>query len=110
MLARHDISSNCKGPSDYDCGHKDLLYVYSDAPGQRLKAIFFDNEGHVIHYGVSIPNPTTAVFLSDDSGGPRFRLTYTLKDGVMTGKFEMLMPGQSEWRGYLEWSGGRREK
>ncbi len=67
ILARHTSSdrSECKGPADFDCDHGDLLYVYQDAPAQPLKDIYFDNEGHVIHYGVSTPTATTAVFLSD---------------------------------------------
>jgi hypothetical protein len=39
--------------------------------------MYFDNEGHVIHYNVSTPDATTVVFLSDASGaGPQFRLMY----------------------------------
>jgi len=110
ILARHTISiEGCKGPATFDCDHSDLLYLYQDAPGQSLKAIFFDNEGHVIHYDVSTPSPTSAVFLSDASQpGPQFRLTYELKDAVMWGKFQMRMPGQSEWKSYLEWSGPKK--
>jgi hypothetical protein len=109
ILARHGAYASCKGPQDFDCSHKDLLYVYSDGSPQPLKAIFFDNEGHVIHYTVTTPDPTTAVFLSDSSApGPQFRLTYSLSGGVMSGKFQMLMPGQTEWRDYLIWSGARK--
>jgi hypothetical protein len=111
VLARHGSYANCKGPQDFDCAHQDLLYVYADAASQSLKAIFFDNEGHVIHYGVSTPDAATAVFLSDSSApGPQFRLTYSLKGTIMSGKFEIKMPGQSEWRSYLEWSGAKKEK
>ncbi len=107
VLARHSSTGECKGPADYDCGHSDLLYVYAE--GRALKAIFFDNEGHVIHYDVSVPEPNTVMFLSDASApGPLFRLMYVLKDGVMSGKFQMEMPGQTEWKSYLEWSGGKK--
>ena len=106
VLARHSRTAACKGPSDFDCEHGDLLYVYADAPGQPLKAIYFDSEGHVIHYNVTTPDPNTVMFLSEaGDGGPQFRLMYTLKDGVMSGKFGMRMPGASDWRSYLEWSG-----
>ncbi len=99
----------CKGPATFDCEHSDLLYVYQDAEGQPLKAIYFDNEGHVIHYNVSTPDPTTVVFLSDASGtGPQFRLTYQRKNLTMYGKFQMRMPGQEEWKSYLEWSGAKQ--
>jgi len=109
ILARHGSSDTCKGPADFDCDHHDLLYVYQNAPGQPMKAIFFDNEGHVIHYDVSTPAPGQVVFLSDGSTpGPQFRLTYELKDSVMSGKFQMQMPGKSDWKSYLEWSGPKK--
>jgi len=99
----------CEGPTTFDCEHSDLLYIYQDAAGQPLKAIYFDNEGHVIHYNVSTPDATTVVFLSDASGpGPQFRLTYQRKNLTMYGKFQMRMPGQEEWKSYLEWSGAKQ--
>jgi hypothetical protein len=109
ILARHTNATGCKGPVDFDCDHSDLLFVYQESPGQRLKAIYFDNEGHVIHYGVSTPVPGSAVFISDPTGtGPQFRLVYELKGAVMEGKFQVLMPGKTEWTSYLEWSGTRK--
>lgn len=110
VLARHSTNDpGCKGPANFDCGHGDLLYIYQDAPGQPFKAIYFDNEGHVIHYNVSTPDATTAIFLSDSSQpGPEFRLMYELNGAIMSGKFQIRMPGQSEWKSYLEWSGSKR--
>ncbi len=109
VLARHSSSAGCKGPSDFNCEHADLLYVYQDSPGRPLKAIYFDNEGHVIHYDVTTPNPNTAVLLSAASQpGPQFRLIYELKGRVMQGKFQLRMPGQSDFRSYLEWSGEKK--
>ena len=110
ILARHSRSaSGCKGPADADCDHNDLLYVYQDAPGQPLKAIYFDNEGHVIHYTVSTPTRTNAVFLSDPAPGPRFRLIYELKAAIMFGKFQSQAPGTTEWISYLEWRGAQKK-
>lgn len=110
ILSRHGDLSQCKGPSTFDCEHSDLLYIYRDAPTQPLKAIYFDNEGHVIHYSVSTPSPTSAVFLSDNSQpGPQFRLAYELKGEIMYGTFQIRMTGQQEWKSYLEWSGGRHK-
>jgi hypothetical protein len=110
ILSRKSVNkASCKDPADFDCEHSDLLYVYVDAPGAPLKAIYFDNGGHVIHYNVTTPTPTTAVFLSDGSQpGPVFRITYELKGAIMAGKFQMQMPGQTDWKSYLEWSGGRK--
>ena len=109
VLARHSTSEGCRGPASFDCQHGDLLYVYAEPPNGTLKAIFFDNEGHVIHYAVSTPDAATAVFLSDAQAGPRFRLTYQLKGGIMSGKFQMLVPGQTDWKSYLDWTGGPRK-
>ena len=109
VLARHSSSGACKGPEDFDCQHGDLLYIYPAGNGQTLEAIYFDNEGHVIHYDVSTPKPGTVFFLSNPAQpGPRFRLSYELVDGVMTGKFQLQMPGQTEFASYLEWSGKRQ--
>ncbi len=106
VLARHSSSTGCKGPADFNCEHGDLLYVYQEGPGQTLRAIYLDNEGHAIHYEVSTPVAGTAIFLSAASAaGPQFRLVYELKGGVMSGKFQMRMPGKAEWTSYLEWSG-----
>lgn len=107
VLARHSSGGACKGPEDFDCQHSDLFYIYPE--GQTLEAIYFDNEGHVIHYAVSTPKPGSVVFLSDPAQrGPQFRLTYDLVDRVMTGKFQLRMPGQTEFASYLEWSGKRQ--
>jgi len=109
VLARHSRTADCKGPASFDCEHGDLLYVYTDGPGQPLKAIYFDSEGHVIHYAVSTPNATTVVFLSDAAQpGPQFQLVYMRQDAIMAGKFQMKMPGQPDWKSYLEWSGARK--
>jgi hypothetical protein len=109
VLARYSVPAACEGPKNFDCEHGDVLYVYQEAQGQPLNAIYFDNEGHVIHYAVSTPDSATAVFLSDASpSGPQFQLVYQLKGAIMLGKFQMRMPGQQEWKSYLEWSGAKR--
>lgn len=109
LVRSNESYTACNGPPSFDCEHNDVLYVYQEADNQPLKAIYFDNEGHVIHYDVSTPDATTAIFLSAASpSGPQFRLVYELKNAVMSGKFQMRMPGQAEWKSYLEWSGAKR--
>lgn len=109
VLARQSSNTGCKGPEDFDCLHSDLLYVYPNGDGHGWRAIYFDNEGHVIHYEASAPKPGTVVFLSDSSQpGPQFRLSYELAGSVMGGKFQVRMPGHAEFASYLEWSGKRR--
>jgi hypothetical protein len=110
VLVRHSgESADCRGPKGFDCEHSDVLYIYQEAQDQPLKAIYFDSEGHVIHYAVSTPDSTTAVFISEASpSGPQFQLVYQLKDMVMSGKFQMRMPGQTTWKSYLEWNGAKK--
>jgi hypothetical protein len=109
ILARHSRSGACNAPDDFDCQHSDLLYLYPAPTGGALQAIYFDNEGHVIHYEVSAPTPNSVVLLSDPTQpGPQYRLSYELVGGVMSGKFELKMPGQGDFISYLEWSGKHR--
>lgn len=110
VLARHTRSvAGCTGPSAFDCEHSDLLYIYPAPDHQSLKAVYLDNEGHVLNYDVTAPDATTAQFLTDGSTpGPQFRLLYQLKSGVMSGKFQMRPAGQTEWKSYLEWSGEKK--
>ena len=109
VLTRRSSTTGCKGPSDFDCEHGDLLYIYHEIPGPSYKAIYFDNEGHVIHYDVSTPTPAAAIFLSSPSqSGPEYRLRYELKARTMYGTFQMRMPGEAEFKTYLEWSGERK--
>ena len=107
VLARHSVGGACKGPEHFNCEHSDLLYVFPE--GGALRAIYFDNEGHVIHYVVSIPRAGALVLLSEpERPGPQFRLSYELSRDVLTGKFQVRMPGQAEFASYLEWTGGPR--
>lgn len=77
--------------------HDDLMIVYHE--GGSTKAIYFDNEGHVINYSVSLSEDlNTITFVSDiNSAAPRFRLIYT-KSGENTMKisFEFAPPGKPE--------------
>ncbi len=108
VLARTSSTTACTGPKDYNCEHGDLLYLYREDGG--WKAIYFDNEGHVIHYGVTVPEAGQAVF---DSGpaktGPRYRLVYQRKGDTMEGRFEIQAPGQAVFVPYLEWSGIKKD-
>ncbi len=84
--------------------HDDLLVMYPE--GKRMRAIYFDNEGHVIHYTVTA-DKQAVVFVSDEAAGtPRFRLTYTpAKDATVKITFEMAPPGKPDaFRVYLEGS------
>jgi hypothetical protein len=76
--------------------HLDLLIIYPGAGEVKYRAVYFDNEGHVIQYRVSCTEkPQTALFESETAGdGPRFRLIYTiLPDGLLNVEFQIARPG-----------------
>jgi hypothetical protein len=75
--------------------HRDLMVIYPGAEGAGQRAVYFDNEGHVINYAVAAPAPGRAVFTSDAGGnGPRFRLAYELDAaGVLHVDFAVAPPG-----------------
>ncbi len=77
--------------------HEDLLVVYPE--GSATRAIYFDNEGHVIRYTASFSaDGNTLTFLSaTEPSSPRFRLTYAKgKDGALRINFEIAPPGKPE--------------
>ena len=79
--------------------HSDLMIIYPQPGGGRLRGMYFDNEGHVIDYAVeSSEGRSTVQFRSEaSSANPGFRLTYK-KTGADTLalKFEIAPPGKPE--------------
>jgi hypothetical protein len=77
--------------------HDDLMIVYPSCGS--LRAMYFDNDGYVINYGVQgDPAKASVVFLSElMPSAQRFRLTYerTSIDGVSL-KFEIAPPGKPD--------------
>lgn len=79
--------------------HQDLMVVYAESGEEPNQAIYFDNEGHVIHYTAQFSDGgKTLTFLSDSApASPRFRLTYTKVDNnVVSIKFEIAPPGKPD--------------
>jgi hypothetical protein len=75
--------------------HEDLLVIHPEGAG--LRALYLDNERHVIHYAVTpLAAGEGAVFLSEGPG-PRFRMTYR-RSGADTAafRFEVAGPGTPE--------------
>ncbi len=79
--------------------HEDLMVIYSEPGGATVRAIYFDNEGHVIHYTAEFSrDQKTLTFLSDPAPStPRFRLIYSKgTGGTLKLKFEIAPPGKPE--------------
>jgi len=92
--------------------HEDLLLVYQQPGDSTYRAIYFDNESHVINYVVSLPaKHPAAVFESEGSDkAPRFRLVYSLgPDGLLNVDFLIAPPG-GEFRAYTTGKARRSEQ
>jgi hypothetical protein len=74
--------------------HEDLMivYLYSGTPS---KAIYFDNEGHVINYTLSYSDKSITFTSDVIPSVPVFRLTYTWLDNeTVNTKFELSKDGE----------------
>jgi len=90
--------------------HEDLMMIFR-TPGQGFRAVYVDNEDHVIQYTVTpTADPAGAVFLSDEAPGmPRFRLTYQMKPDARIGVvFAIAPPGGNDFKTYTEGSCKKR--
>ena len=90
--------------------HDDLLVVFRDFDAQ-LRAVFWDNHGHVIRYATAAIDPDHLgfTFESDPSiPGPRQRLHYRA-DGIghLGADFNLQLPGTTSYSPYLEWASSR---
>jgi hypothetical protein len=91
--------------------HDDLMIIYGESEGPS-RAIYWDNEGHVIHYTAEFSRDKNVLtFLGDiQPSVPRFRFTYE-KMGIDTLriKFEIAPPGNpEEFAPYIEASAHRK--
>jgi hypothetical protein len=102
VLIRKSHSEYPSMDSKPDAVHDDLMVIYLDITGNPTKAIYFDNEGHTINYGITYTDKAI-VLLSDKAPHvPIFRLTYSLLDSeTINTKFEMSMDGE-KFTTYIE--------
>ena len=114
VLIRRNRNEISAAPNRPPAVHEDLLVVYPTENEKPHRAIYFDNEGHVIHYTVQPSNDLkTLTFLSDpDPRMPRFRLTYSAKgDDTVAITFAIAPPGKAdEFKTYLEGTARRRPR
>ncbi len=93
--------------------HDDLTIVYRESDGGPLRAIYFDNEGHVIRYAITAsPEGNAVQFLSEATpSAPRYRLTYTRSDADAVGiGFEIAPPGKPDaFTPYIEAKAKRKQ-
>jgi hypothetical protein len=77
--------------------HDDLMMIYPGATSAQARAMYWDNEGHVIEYSASwSADGNVLTFLSKSGAGPQFRLTYKKLDtDRLSVNFEIAPPGQT---------------
>jgi hypothetical protein len=78
--------------------HDDLMLIYH-TPDDTLRAIYFDNEGHVINYSVrASSDQKSAIFTSPPlENEPRYRLSYAPgAENALLIKFEIAPPGKPD--------------
>ncbi len=104
VLIRRNLSESPGGR------HEDLMMLYGE-PQVGLRAIYADDEGHVIHYAVSrSEGPASVEFLSDAlPGAPRFRLSYRMNpDSTVSISFDIAPPGSERFKTYVTGLARRR--
>ena len=103
---RTEIAATAAQPSSV---HEDVTIIYKNREGNPVKAIYFDNEKHVINYDITYPDNKIVMTSEAIPGAPRFRLIYDkINEKQVTIRFEIAMPGSpDEFKMYLE--GGNRK-
>ncbi|HXX21888.1 MAG TPA: hypothetical protein VEO19_01910 [Terriglobia bacterium] len=79
--------------------HDDLTVVYRESEKSPLKAVYFDSEGHVIHYAVAVSSDQKTIeFVSEVlPSSPRYRFTYVKTGSASVAlKFEIAPPGKPD--------------
>jgi len=94
MVRKNRVEFPPVKPGDKPAVHEDLMLIYRGPGGFR--AMYFDNEKHVIEYAVTFAEKeSAAVFETLNSEGPRFRLLYRLlPDKTLAAEFFIAQPGK----------------
>ena len=77
--------------------HDDFMVIYPGSAENQGRAMYWDNEGHVIEYSASwATDGNTLTFVSKAGPGPQFRLIYQKVDAdALSVSFEIAPPGQA---------------
>ncbi len=95
IMVRHNRADYPATSDRAAFSHRDLLVVYPERDS-TFRAIYWDNEGHVIRYRLGFGDaPGKVTFDSEGpEQAPRFRLSYELKpDGALEVGFDTSPPG-----------------
>jgi hypothetical protein len=72
--------------------HDDLTVIYPH-PSGSMRAIYFDNEGHVTPYAITATSDAIVMVSDPEPNAPRFRTTFLKgKNGTLINRFEISPP------------------
>lgn len=75
--------------------HDDLMIISPAVQGRAAKAVYYDNEGHVIEYGITQTDTSITFTSSRAANTPVFRLTYVRRpEGNINVSFLMSQDGE----------------
>ena len=78
------------------------MIIYPDYSGNPAKAIYFDNEGHIINYSIMYDDKSIVFTSGWIPDVPVFRLTYSLLENeTINTKFEISQDGD-KFTTYIE--------
>jgi hypothetical protein len=91
--------------------HDDLMVFYYDDASAGMRADYFDNEGHTIHYRVQVAADGKSCSMVSDPipNTPTYRLSYSeVEPGRVKLKFEIAPPGDPpQFKTYIDASARR---
>jgi hypothetical protein len=99
ILVRKSQAEYPATPQRAAINHHDLMIIYPAEGGPGTRAVYFDNEGHVINYTVRLAaGGQDLMFIGEPSStAPRYRLVYTKLDhDTVNAKFEIAPPGKPD--------------
>ncbi len=84
--------------------HSDLMIIYLDNKNIPNKAIYFDNTGKNILYNIAFAeNFTKITFTSSNTGGAKYRFSYTMVDAEnVTVKYESTSINSNKYATYMQ--------
>jgi hypothetical protein len=79
VLVRRNVADYPTAKGRPGLHHEDLMTIYPAPDGLHAEAMYYDNEGHVIHYAATWASDGRSLVLLSfpEDGAPRYRLTWT---------------------------------
>ena len=103
VLVRRNVADYPATKGHAGLHHEDLMTIYPAPDGLHAEAMYFDNEGHVIHYAATwASDGRSLVMLSfPEDGAPRYRLTWSFVGlDKLALKFDVAPPGSTAFASY----------